>query len=87
MAEALLLDTHVLLWWQAGSDRLSETARDAIDEARRVLLSPISCWEVAMLVAKRRVALDRPVERWVGDLVDGTVEVAELSAPVAATAG
>lgn len=87
MAEAVLLDTHALLWWQAGSDRLSETAGAAIDEARRVLLSPISCWEVAMLVAKQRVALDRPLERWVGDLVDGTVEVAELTAAVAAAAG
>ena len=29
-------------------------------------MSAISVWEVAMLVAKRRIQLDCPVEQWVG---------------------
>lgn len=78
--DAILLDTHALLWWQAGSDRLSAVAAAAIDAAARVLISPISCWEVAMLVSRRRVSLDRAVTAWVQDLMTSQqVEVAQLT--------
>lgn len=43
----LLLDTHALLWWLAGSSRLSPTARRAIaDESNPVLVSAASAWEL-----------------------------------------
>ncbi len=87
-ADAVLLDTHALLWWQAESDRLSRVALAAIRAADRVLVSPITCWEVAMLVGKGRVALDRPVEQWVSDLLAGSqVGAAELTPAVAVAAG
>lgn len=63
-----LLDTHVLLWWQADGHRLSPTAARAIARAEAVLVSPISCWEVATLTTKGRVRLDRDVYAWVRDL-------------------
>ncbi len=44
----LLLDTHALLWWLVGDDRLSVAARAAIgDEANLVYVSAASAWEVA----------------------------------------
>ena len=44
----ILLDTHALLWWLAGSDRLSAVARGAIaDHANDVLVSAASAWEIA----------------------------------------
>ena len=44
----LLLDTHAFLWWLAGSKRLSGTARRAMgDEAKDVLVSAASAWEIA----------------------------------------
>ena len=44
----ILLDTHSLLWWLAGSDRLSKVARGAIaDDANDVLVSAGSAWEIA----------------------------------------
>ena len=87
MADDVLLDTHALLWWQEGSEQLGAGAFAAIDAAARVLISPISCWEVAMLVAKGRVALDRPVVRWFDELVSGTVAIAELTPRIATAAG
>lgn len=43
----LLLDTHAFLWWLAGSRRLSQSARQAIeDEANDVLVSAASAWEI-----------------------------------------
>jgi PIN domain nuclease of toxin-antitoxin system len=85
--ESLLLDTHTLLWWQAGSDRLSGRARRLIDTAPRLFLSAISVWELAMLVDQGTVALDRPTQIWVHDLLtDGIVTVAELTPAIAVAA-
>ena len=85
--ESLLLDTHALLWWQAGSDRLSTRARRLIDSAPRLFLSAISVWELAMLVDQGSVALDRPTQIWVHDLLaDGIVTLAELTPAIAVAA-
>ncbi len=44
----LLLDTHALIWWFAGSAHLSPRARRAIeDEANDVVISAASAWEIA----------------------------------------
>lgn len=64
----VLLDTHAWVWLLNGSERLGPKAKKAIqrslaDEA--VLISAISPWEVAMLVAKGRLVLDRDVGEWV----------------------
>ena len=60
----IVLDTATWIWRASDPTRLSTAARRAIDEAERVLVSAISVWEVAMLIAKRRIQLDRPVEQW-----------------------
>jgi PIN domain nuclease of toxin-antitoxin system len=53
---ALLLDTHALVWWATDSDRLSATARAAIgDGATRVLVSAASAWELATKVRLGRL--------------------------------
>lgn len=64
----VLLDTHAWVWLLNGSTRLGPKARKAIqrslaDEA--LLISAISPWEVAMLVAKGCPVLDRDVGEWV----------------------
>jgi PIN domain nuclease of toxin-antitoxin system len=61
----IVLDTATWIWRASDPKRLTTSARRAIDEAERVLVCAISVWEVAMLVAKRRIQLDRPVEQWV----------------------
>ena len=84
----ILLDTHVLLWWQAGGERLSVRAAREIARADTVLVSPISCWEVTMLLAKGRIVLDRDVHAWVSDLFAAeNIEPAELSPQAAVGAG
>ncbi len=60
----IVLDTHAWVWWATSSPRLSKHAARAIHAARAVYISAISCWEVAMLVAKGRLVFDRDVERW-----------------------
>jgi len=61
----IVLDTATWIWRASDPKRLTTSARRAIDEAEPALVCAISVWEVAMLVAKRRIQLDRPVEQWV----------------------
>jgi PIN domain nuclease of toxin-antitoxin system len=61
----IVLDTATWIWRASDPKRLPASARRAIDRADHALVSAISVWEVAMLVAKRRIRLDRPVEQWV----------------------
>lgn len=86
-ADRVLLDTHVLLWWKADPARLSATARGALDRAATILISPISCWEIGMLIEKGRVKLDRPTRVWIADvLAAARFELAELTASTAVAA-
>lgn len=85
--ERILLDTHVLLWWKADRRRLSTTARRHIDEAAELLISPLTFWEVAMLVEKQRIALDRPTTAWTNDvLTDPRVSLAPVTPEIAVAA-
>jgi len=84
----ILLDTHVVLWWQAGGGRLSARAAREIARADVLLVSPITCWEIATLVTKKRIALDREVHTWVRDLLGGDrVQAAPLTPQAATSAG
>lgn len=83
----ILLDTHAVLWWKAGGDRLSPTAADAIAAADALLVSAISCWEVGMLVELGRIVLDREVPVWVAALLaEEPVRPVPLSAASATAA-
>lgn len=47
----LLLDTHILLWWLAGSRRLHSSARKAIAESARAFVSAATVWEITIKIA------------------------------------
>ena len=61
----IILDTHAWVWWATESRHLSLRARRAITDADELGISVISCWEVAMLVAKGRLGFNQPVELWI----------------------
>ena len=79
----IVLDTHVWLWWVAAPDRLSPAAREAIDRADEIGIPAICAWEVAMLVERGRVRLDRPAARWVRAALDDDPRTTEV--PLTAT--
>ncbi|WP_018008912.1 type II toxin-antitoxin system VapC family toxin [Cupriavidus neocaledonicus] len=63
----IVLDTHALLWWTAGSAELSGAARTAIARELAegdIVVSAISAWEVAMLVERGRLVLTMDVDAW-----------------------
>ncbi|MFI4988987.1 MAG: type II toxin-antitoxin system VapC family toxin [Alphaproteobacteria bacterium] len=58
----LLLDTHAVIWIAEG-EPLEPAALFALEAARReggVLVSPVSAWELGLLVAKQRIAALTP---------------------------
>jgi PIN domain nuclease of toxin-antitoxin system len=84
----VLLDTHAVLWWQAGGARLSRRARRVVADAPVLHLSPLSCWEIAMLVRLGRVELDREPSLWIRDLLrDVRIDAAPLTPEAATWAG
>lgn len=65
---AVLLDTHALVWLVAGDVRLRLAARRRIEAAaqqQQLWVSAITPWEIGMLVAKGRLVLDRDIMDWV----------------------
>ena len=68
----ILLDTHVLIWLDQDNPKLGPKCRTAIDEALAaddLAVSAISFWEVAMLVAKQRLAIAMALHQWRRDLI------------------
>jgi PIN domain nuclease of toxin-antitoxin system len=63
----ILLDTHIWFWWVQDVNQLTPQQRTALSNGERdgLGVSVISCWEVAMLVAKKRLALSVSATDWV----------------------
>ncbi len=66
---ALLLDTHVWLWYAEGvTERLRPVGVKKLDAARRsggLIVSAISVWEIGMHAARGRIQLSVPLRDWV----------------------
>lgn len=82
-----LLDTHTWIWLFSGSKELSQQAVDDINnwgKQGKVFISAISVWELSMLVAKQRIVLSKPIEKWVKEsLAQPGINLASLSPEIA----
>jgi PIN domain nuclease of toxin-antitoxin system len=86
---ALLLDTHIWLWYAEGdTERLRPASVGKLDEARKsdgLLISAISVWEIGALSAKGRIQLSAPLRDWVDKaLAAPGIRFAPLDAATAA---
>lgn len=79
----LLLDTHAAIWIsenEALSDAAVQALDQAADDGTPVLVSPITAWEVGLLVARGRLALPVSPEAWFERLLEAPrVNLAELT--------
>lgn len=68
----IVLDTHVLVWWVDGGEKLSIPARQHIKSCEKneksILVSSISVWEIAMLVNKDRIQLSMEIDVWLEEI-------------------
>jgi PIN domain nuclease of toxin-antitoxin system len=79
----LLLDTHTAIWLVA-NERIAREAEEAIKTVHKtngtLLVSPITAWEVGLLVSLKRVDLLATPQRWFARLLSiPNVHLAELS--------
>ena len=84
----IVLDTHAWVWWVSAPDKLSSRATSAINDAKRIGICPISCWEISMKVTMGRLEIDRDVRLWVREALGRPrVVVLQLFPEIAAAAG
>lgn len=70
--KVILLDTHTLIWLDAGLNKLGVKAREHLDSAlvdERLSVSAISFWEISMLINKGRLQLDLDMHQWRSELL------------------
>ncbi len=66
----LLLDTHALLWFVAGDERLSSPARQTIEDPDTTCyVSIASWWEIAIKCSLDKLKLAAPLESFMADRV------------------
>jgi PIN domain nuclease of toxin-antitoxin system len=78
----LLLDTNAAIW--LSRDELKAAASEKLDEAARAgvatYLSPITAWEIGLLVSRSRLSLGTTPQRWFTRILAmPNVHLAELS--------
>jgi PIN domain nuclease of toxin-antitoxin system len=86
-----LLDTHIWIWSLLEPEHLSRKVRKALESADSELwLSPISVWEVLILIEKGRLTLNIETDEWLKQVMQEapmreapiTIEIARLSRTV-----
>jgi len=81
----MLLDTHVLVWLDEGSQRLGSQSLSSIDAALKdgeLGVSVISFWEVAMLVNKGRLKIQMDLQLWRRSLLESGLQEIPLTGEV-----
>lgn len=62
----LLLDTHILIWWQIDPSRLTADQRRALNLSREINeqlgVAAITLWEIAKAVERGRVEFDQELD-------------------------
>lgn len=67
----VLIDTNIFLWFIAGSDRLSDSARRTIaDIENELLLSVASLWEIAIKSSLGKLELLRPFDQLIPEQLE-----------------
>ena|ERR1700730_4709723 len=62
----LLLDTHIWIWAHLESWNISsEVANELASSRNELWLSPLSIWELVLLVEKKRLELNADMGEWV----------------------
>jgi PIN domain nuclease of toxin-antitoxin system len=81
--QPLLLDTHAAIWITRNEQlapRAAHAMNAAYQAAESVFVSPITAWEVGLLVERKRLNLLMPPQRWFSRLLDVPgMRLAELS--------
>jgi PIN domain nuclease of toxin-antitoxin system len=86
----ILVDTHILIWDALAPDQLSPRAQQTLAQANQqdgILICDISLWEIAMLLAKRRVQVATDSQTFLNLVLQANkITVQPITAQIAALA-
>lgn len=78
----LLLDSHILLWFQAGDPALPRTAEQAIrSEANEAYVSMVSFWEIGLKHSIGKLPLLMPLDAFFDTIIEAPFQVLPLERP------
>lgn len=81
----LLIDTHVVHWWAAEPERVSDAASRAIEAADELAVAAITWWELAWLAEHGRIGTRVPTVAWLAGLAR-EVRTAPITPSIASAA-
>ncbi|MDF1653870.1 MAG: type II toxin-antitoxin system VapC family toxin [Coxiellaceae bacterium] len=64
----IILDTHAWIWYANKDHSITKTTRQKIHQAgidHQLYIASISLWEIAMLVAHKRITISMPYLEWI----------------------
>ncbi|GGX24213.1 type II toxin-antitoxin system VapC family toxin [Undibacterium macrobrachii] len=79
----LLIDTHIYLWWLLDSPKLSEKARQQIQDATEVYVSSASIWEATIKASIGKLSVD--IDQLVAEISKSGFQELPITAAHAAT--
>ncbi len=84
MKQPILLDTCAVIF--SVNQQLKPAARDALDQAEKdempIYISPITAWEIGMLVARGRLTLTTTPENWFSAVIQSGAKLSAMSPEV-----
>jgi len=88
MPQVIVLDSHVWYWWlNLEHDRLPSGMVASIENAPRVGVSPVSCFELALAHRRGRLELPLPLRDWFARALEGSdVELLPLTSEISTRA-
>lgn len=63
----IILDTHIWIWWTDETSKLKTEFENVIrsEQENGLGVSAISCWEIAVLHARRKIEFSVPILEWI----------------------
>ncbi len=88
MPQIIILDTHIWFWWMSQEyQNFPKQWSGIIEAAEKVVVSPVSCFEIALLHQRNRLSLPCEPREWFQEaLAPAGVELLAISAEIAARA-
>ena len=76
----LLLDTHTLIWFLNGDEKLSSEVRTAIENKRNVkFVSIASIWEIAVKLSINKIILPKGIKHFISLIEDNGFELLPIT--------
>lgn len=82
MPQSVLLDTCAVIWLAEGevlANPAVEMLRTAAEQGAKTYVSPITAWEVGLLVARGRLNIYATPQRWFSEVLERGAQLADMS--------